>query len=462
MSEIFTTISELGYGSPGTPLQVRILRTWTPQIRSHGNAIQILGRGKDQGFVQSVLIPSKCYTIAAYACGEADIFQKWLDNPMYIAIGMASSITSFPNTLTIPTSWFNFISKNQIPDYVDQCPDFLGVFVRLVNCTKRNKEPYLLLILENDFGQQISISLWKDCTDVPAKFNRSAIENAPVPTVLAVINVKIATVAGLLRLGTSNATHIYINPDIRETNTLLDRYKANAASLTSFGPPTPLLEINKKSHLELSEQTFTAQASIVDYTFTDTWYQIICPDCKKPTLKQGKNWFCPSDGILNSPISLYKLVATINDQCDSMTITLSDNAAKKLFGTTSDMLIAEDDPDHRKNLPPIINDSKGVMKKMTLRMTKTLNNSNIRFILTEIEQSPTITTPHPHTPTTFDITNKPTTSSSQQQPVKVRKTIMFEEAVQGYRLQKQKANAIQNKNTVSVSDCDTISFCLTL
>lgn len=127
-------------------------------------------------------------------------------------------------------------------------------------------------------------------------------------------------------------------------------------------------------------------------------------------------------------IHRYKQVATINDQCDSMTVTLSDNAAKKLFGTTSDMLIAEDDPDHRKNLPPIINDSKGVMKKMTLRMIKTLNNSNIRFILTEIEQSPTITTPHPHTPTTFDITNKPTTSSSQQQPVKVRKTIMFEEA----------------------------------
>ncbi|CAH1428708.1 unnamed protein product [Lactuca virosa] len=443
MSEIFTKISELGYGSPGTPLQVRILRTWTPQIRSHetwflavdkyGNAIQILGRGKDQGFVQSALIPSKCYTIAAYACGEADIFQKWLDNPIYIAVGMASSITYFPNTLTIPTSWFNFISKNQIPDYVDQCPDFLGVFVRLVNCTKRNKEPYLLLILENDFGQEIAISLWKDCTDVPAKFNRSAIENAPVPTILAVTNVKIATVAGLLRLGTSNATHIYMNPDIRETTALLDRYKANAASITSFGPPTPLLEINKKNHLELSDQTFTAQASIIDYTFTNTWYQIICPDCKKPTLKQGKNWFCPSDGILSSPISLYKLVATINDQTDSMAVTLSDNAAKKLFGTTSDMLIEEDDPDHRKNLPPIINDTKGVMKKMTLRMTKTLNNSNICFILTEIEdntteQSPTITTPHPHTPTTFDITNKPTTSSSQQQPVKVRKTFTFEEA----------------------------------
>lgn len=29
---------------------------------------------------------------------------------------------------------------------------------------------------------------------------------------------------GSLRLGTSSATHIYVNPPIKETDTLLDRY----------------------------------------------------------------------------------------------------------------------------------------------------------------------------------------------------------------------------------------------
>ena len=35
MSETFTTISELQYGSPGTKLEVRILRTWKPQQRTY-------------------------------------------------------------------------------------------------------------------------------------------------------------------------------------------------------------------------------------------------------------------------------------------------------------------------------------------------------------------------------------------------------------------------------------------
>lgn len=159
MSEIFTAISELGYASPGTALQVCILRTWTPQVRGHetwflavdkyvsfwtillilihsmhkltstcflliyrGDAIQILGQRKDQGFVQSALAISKCYMLTKYGCGEPDPYQKWLHNPVYIAVGTASCVTSIPDIVTIPTHWFNFIPKSQIPYYINQYP----------------------------------------------------------------------------------------------------------------------------------------------------------------------------------------------------------------------------------------------------------------------------------------------------------------------------------------------------
>lgn len=35
MTEEFTTIAELGYGAPGTKLELRIVRTWTPQVRTY-------------------------------------------------------------------------------------------------------------------------------------------------------------------------------------------------------------------------------------------------------------------------------------------------------------------------------------------------------------------------------------------------------------------------------------------
>lgn len=40
------------------------------------------------------------------------------------------------------------------------------------------------------------MSLWKECTDAPSKFNRNAIQNAPDPTVIAVTNVWIMDYGG--------------------------------------------------------------------------------------------------------------------------------------------------------------------------------------------------------------------------------------------------------------------------
>ncbi|CAI9288490.1 unnamed protein product [Lactuca saligna] len=394
MSEIFTAISELGYASPGTALQVRILRTWTPQVRGHetwflavdkyGDAIQILGQRKDQGFVQSALAISKCYTLTKYGCGEPDAYQKWLHNPVYIAVGTASCITSIPDTVTIPT-----------------------------HC-----------------GEDIAISLWKECTDAPSKFNRNAIQNAPAPTVIAVTNVRIMDYGGSLRLGTSSATHIYVNPPIKETDTLLDSYKINAASIPLFGLPVPLTEINEKKHSDLLEKTFTTEASIIEYVFSDYWYQVFCPQCKISTLKQGKDWFCPSHGTITSPTPMYKLMATITDPTSSMTVTLSDNASQKIFGTTADKLILEGDPNHRKKLPNIIKETEGITKKMKLRITNTSTERNIRFIITDIEdnssQSSSITTPPSENTSSSNVPHKtPTCSSAQNQP-KVKRALNFE------------------------------------
>lgn len=85
-----------------------------------GDAVQILRQRKDQGFLQSVLIPSRCYTIEKYGCGVPDRYQKWINNEFYMAVGTASSITPLPDTAIIPKHWFSFVSKTQIPDYKDQ------------------------------------------------------------------------------------------------------------------------------------------------------------------------------------------------------------------------------------------------------------------------------------------------------------------------------------------------------
>ncbi|CAH1421681.1 unnamed protein product [Lactuca virosa] len=113
-----------------------------------------------------------------------------------------------------------------------------------------------------------------------------------------------------------------------------------------------------------------------------------------------------------------------------MTVTLSNNVAQKIFGTTADKMIVEDDPNHRKKLPTIIKETKGIMKKMKLRITNTSNERNICFIIIDIEdnssESSSITTPPPQNTSSSNIPHKTHTSSPRQDHPKVRKALTFE------------------------------------
>ncbi|CAI9276910.1 unnamed protein product [Lactuca saligna] len=441
MSQTVTTVSNLHYGCPGTTIQLRILRMWTPQVRTqetwflavdrNGDAVQILGQRKDQGYLQSVLIPSKCYTIEKYACGIPDRYQKWLDNEVYIAAGMASSITSIQDTHTIPACWFTFITKKQIADYVDRHADFIGVFSKLIRCTKKNKEPYLLLILKNELGEDIAISLWKECTNIPSKFDVVGLENTVAPVVVAITSIKISTYDGSLRLGTSSASHLYINPPIPETPLLTDSFRTFSDSSIFFDIPTPLGDILQRGHPELLNKSFTTKAVITAYVFSDCWYQVQCPNCKMSAFKQGKSWFCPSDGIINAPTIMFKLSATLTDENNSIVALLSDNAAQDLFGSTADKLIPDDDINCRGQLPAIATTVQGIAKKMKLRITNTSTDTNIRFMITDIEKSNPQettypTTPAPHHQSPSKDSEKDCSSVPQHSRANVRRSLPFE------------------------------------
>ncbi|CAI9259461.1 unnamed protein product [Lactuca saligna] len=392
------------------------------------------GQRKDQSFLQSVLIPSRCYTIEKYGCGVPDRYQKWINNEFYMAVGTVSSITPLPDTAIIPKHWFSFVSKTQIPDYKDQHADFVGFFSKLINCTKKDSEPYLLLILKNDSGEDIAISLWKEFTSVSSKFDRVVLENAPAPVIVAITSIKISTYAGALRLGTSSATHLYINPPIPEMKLLMDSYNTLPEVPVFLDPPIQLSKILDKSHSDLSDRTLTTKACIIEYIFSDSWYHVQCPKCKNTTFKQGKNWFCPSDGILESPCSTFKLNAVIKDESHSMTVVLSDNATQELLGTTADNLRSDNNTDDRKEVPPIAISLLGTPRKMKIRMTNTSKDNNIRFIVTNIEKMPSevppsMTTPPPDRPTSSKNTNEESAQNYQQSKQNVRRSLPFENPV---------------------------------
>lgn len=87
-----------------------------------GDAIQILGQRTNQGYIESVLNLSNCYTISEYTCPRLDDYQKVLENDIYMDVGIASVIQPIPDTITIPSAWFRFVSKTQLMEFGENPP----------------------------------------------------------------------------------------------------------------------------------------------------------------------------------------------------------------------------------------------------------------------------------------------------------------------------------------------------
>lgn len=127
----------------------------------------------------------------------------------------------------------------------------------------------------------------------------------------------------------------------------------------------------------------------------------------------------------------FKLSATLADENNSIVALLSDNAAQDLFGSTADKLIPDDDINCRGQLPAIATTVQGIAKKMKLRITNTSTDTNIRFMITDIEKSnpqetayPTTPAPHHRSPSKDN--EKDCSSVPQHSRANVRRSLPFE------------------------------------
>ncbi|CAI9263566.1 unnamed protein product [Lactuca saligna] len=136
----------------------------------------------------------------------------------------------------------------------------------------------ILLILMDDSGNEIAINLWKECITVPTKFDRSLLIPLPAITVVVVTNLKPSVSAGMLRHGSSHATHIYVNPQIQETTSLINLFSGPMRPQSApSGIPTTLKDIKLKMRSELL---------------------ITCPTCRDPIFKRGPHWFCSAHATI--------------------------------------------------------------------------------------------------------------------------------------------------------------------
>ncbi|CAH1416657.1 unnamed protein product [Lactuca virosa] len=360
-------------------------------------------------------------TTVEYTCPYLAEYQKILENEIYIDVGLASVIVPFPDTITIPTTWFRFVSKTDLIDLGENppyYPDFIGVLKKIRNCTKADREEFILVILADESGDETAISLWKECINVPEKLKREQLAPPPATTIVAITNIKSSIIAGTLRFGSSPATHVYVNPPVQETTLLIDRF-------TGPTPPTPTLsgpliavhELINKNHNDLLDKTFCVKGVLSKITFKDYWFQVLCPTCKDPIFRKGNYWFCSAHGKTELPTFLYKIVIDLTDPTGSISALMTDASARKLIGSPPEKIITDDHVSDRKFLPPMIMNHKDTSKIMSIQMLRGSTTKNIRFIIVDVHE---ITAPNKTlTPVTPTQILAPTNTATPLSPIQL-------------------------------------------
>ncbi|CAH1444996.1 unnamed protein product [Lactuca virosa] len=228
---------------------------------------------------------------------------------------------------------------------------------KIRNCTKADREEFILVILADESGDETAISLWKECINVPEKLKREQLAPPPATTIVAITNIKSSIIAGTLRFGSSPATHVYVNPPIQETTLLIDRF-------TGPTPPTPTLsgplitvhELINKNHNDLLDKTFCVKGVLSKITVKDYWFQVLCPTCKDPIFRKGNYWFCSAHGKTELPTFLYKIVIDLTDPTGSIYALMTDASARKLIGSPPKKIITDDHRIYHQKHPFIIVD----------------------------------------------------------------------------------------------------------
>ncbi|CAH1418756.1 unnamed protein product [Lactuca virosa] len=405
------SIAELKRDGIGSPIDLRIIRKWRHDVRRHETWFVGVDRfvrrcdtdprTADKYYIESVLNVSDCYTISDYNCPELDKYQKVLENDFYIDVGLSSVIKPIPDTITIPTTWFRFVSKPQLLELGEHppCyPDFIGMLSKIRDCTKHDGQPYVLIILTDSSGDEIPINLWRECITNATKFNRSLLAPPPAMTVVAVTNLKPYVSAGSLRHGSSHATHVYVNPQIPETRSLMNLYSGpNRPSSKPSGIPATLKDIRQKK-LDMLDKTFLVRASITEFMFQDSWYQMTCPTCRDPIFKRGPEWYCSAHSKIEKPLLTNRFSVTITDSTGTIPAIISDTSFRKLLNMTFEDILSDNTSISKKSLPQVITQHKGEIKTMSIQMLRTSSDENLRFIIIDIEMPTTLA--HPSVPVT--------------------------------------------------------------
>ncbi|KAK9053886.1 hypothetical protein SSX86_024961 [Deinandra increscens subsp. villosa] len=365
-------------------IEVRVLRRWSTRLKQNGTSYIVVDRNADA--IQISTLPEykdasneeleilHCYKFSRFICSKPASYLRSVSHPLGIIFRPAVIVEPIEDSRIYPKYYFEFTSFRDLTPSTptkEIITDYIGTLEEIVEGTTATRDPFLRLSLRDSRGHTIRCRLWKEIIQNPQRFNRTAIENAPRPAIIAVTTVKITKPFEWIQLGATAATYVYLNPDIPDAIALKNCSHTGSSSSVSTTPvPIVSSTLEKKDISELlqfdrqtaSGRTFVCDAAISDIIITEEgWFKSQCTigTCSLTAYWRDGFWTCPARWRIAECKHMYHITATITDSTGSANAIFYNYAGQTIVGSPCSELITAETIRDPSQLPATIIQTKG-------------------------------------------------------------------------------------------------------
>ncbi|KAD4179714.1 hypothetical protein E3N88_28305 [Mikania micrantha] len=302
------------------PIEARFIRGWRPYrtgnsychliVDKRGDAIQVFSEDDNNYSIRTSIKIMDCYRLENYVCSRSPAQMKVVPHSASLRVGKASSIVLIDNTSQIPSTYFNFMNYENLDSRINNHQILSGRVKNAWNEKTDYGGTLTRLNIDNPSGQEIEITLWPEI----ARFiNTDSLFKANGHIIAAITSLRVTTYRGKMQLGSTAATHVYIDPDIDIAKSITNTFERLEGPKQLPGESIKMIEtiespsqrnritiaaLHQRIPNEIASTTFTCRASITAFNSNRAWYYTACKECHRKIEAQTEGYVCVNHGII--------------------------------------------------------------------------------------------------------------------------------------------------------------------
>ncbi|XP_021978785.1 uncharacterized protein LOC110874426 [Helianthus annuus] len=213
-------------------------------------------------------------------------------------------------------------------------------------------------------------------------------------------------ITGTLQLSSTSATHVYLNPQTIETETLKEMYEKldmhNCEITTTTDLEVPISHL-LQGNSGIIGKCFTIKGKITEIMSDKNWHYNACPKCRQTMIQTGSEWFCVDDGTYDKAVYMYRIPVKISDNTGTINGTVFNQVANQLLQQTCAEILT------KENQTQLLQSMKNREAQFQVQAEQDLKNRSIRCTVNSANYVQTQTTNYTSTSTPPITTPKPVT-----------------------------------------------------